>query len=117
MKTMLISVVLMASSFFVSDPITGRWESKPSPNGNVTGILFKGSNSFEGYVNKKPFVTGTYTFEDGIFSFTDNGCNGAKGVYKLIFFSSGDSLRFEPISDSCTERKEGMIRLIMGKVK
>lgn len=118
MKTVLLTAMIMTLvAFTTGDPLTGRWESKPSEKGNVTGVIFKPDNSFEAYVNRKGFASGEYTLQDNIFSFTDNGCSGYKGIYKLIFFSNGDSLRFEPISDSCTEREQGMKRLIMGRVK
>lgn len=117
MKTILIISAIMTLAFTAKDKLTGRWETKPSVKGNVTGIVFKSDNSFEGYVNKKPFVSGNYTLEDSVLSFVDNGCEGKKAVYKLIFFSNGDSLRFDPISDSCVQRKEGMTRTILGRVK
>jgi len=118
MKAILISMVFMTlTAVTEKDMLTGRWESKPSPKGNTTGVLFKDDNSFEGYVNKKPFVSGNYVLQDSIFSFTDNGCDGARGIYKIIFFSDADSIRFEPISDSCMERREGMRRTILGRVK
>jgi hypothetical protein len=118
MKTILIiSAIMTFFAFTAKDKLTGRWETKPSVKGNVTGIVFKADNSFEGYVNKKPFVTGNYTVEDSVLSFVDNGCEGKKAVYKLIFFSNGDSLRFETINDSCTRRNEGMLRTILGRVK
>ena len=104
-------------AFSAGDKLTGRWKSSPSPKGNVTGIVFKPDNTFEGYINKKPFVTGSYTLQDSIFSFVDNGCEGKRGIYKLIFFSNEDSMRFVPITDSCEERKNGMSRLIIGRVK
>ncbi len=117
MKTVLISVTFMALlAFTVKDKLTGRWETKPSPKGNITGVIFKPDNSFEGYVNKKPFVSGTYTFEDSLFSFVDNGCEGQRGIYKIVFFSNEDSIRFEPVSDSCDERRNGMTRTILGRV-
>ena len=101
------------------DRLTGRWETQPSEKGNITGVVFKADNTIEGYVNKKPFVSGTYSFNpgDSILSFVDNGCNGMRGIYKVMFYSNSDSLRFNVISDSCTERKNGMLRLIMGRVK
>ena len=104
-------------SFTLNTDLLGRWESKPSPKGNVTTVVFKNDNSFEGFINKKPFVSGHYSFSDGVLSFTDNGCNGKQGVYKIVFFSDSDSLRFEPISDSCEERKNGMSKTILGRVK
>ena len=110
-------VAMAVSGALAFDNLTGKWETKPSAKGNVTGIVFKADNSFEGYVNRKPFVTGTYVLQDSMFSFVDNGCNGVRGVYKIIFFSNADSMRFEPVADSCVERKEGMKRLILGRVK
>lgn len=115
---MLISAAVAASlALTVKDKLTGRWQTQPSAKGNVTSVVFKADNSFEGFVNKKAFASGTYTLQDSIFSFTDNGCNGAKGIYKIIFFSNEDSIRFEPISDSCTERENGMRRTVLGRIK
>ena len=120
MKTILILAAMMSLfAFITTGELTGRWETKPSAKGNVTSVVFKPDNTFEGFVNKKPFVSGTYSYSagDSLFSFVDNGCQGMKGVYKIIFFSNSDSMRFEPISDSCTQRKEGMQRTILGRMK
>ena len=118
MKIVLMMLTIAAAlAFTTTDHLSGRWESKSSVNGHTTGILFKADTSFEAYIDRKPFVSGTYTFKDNIFSFVDNGCNGARGVYKIIFFSNADSMRFQAISDSCIERKGGMERLTLGKVK
>jgi hypothetical protein len=120
MKSMLFSLTIGTVCIFsVSDLLTGRWETKPSEKGNITGVLFKNDSILEGYVNKKPFTSGIYKFteKDSILSFTDNGCSGVRGTYKVIFFSAGDSIRFKAVYDSCNERREGMHRLIMGRVK
>jgi hypothetical protein len=99
--------------------LTGRWETKVSEKGNVTGVVFKEDNKMEAYINKKPFVSGTYTFNsaDSIISFVDNGCDGARATYKAILFSNSDSLRFKVVVDSCEQRKNGMERLVLGRVK
>jgi hypothetical protein len=120
MKTILVSTIItLLFAFNAADKLTGRWESQPSSKGNVTGVVFKEDSSFEGYVNKKPFVTGAYSYSpgDSVLTFTDNGCNGATGIYKVNFFNNADSLRFVAITDTCTERRNGMQRLIMGRVK
>jgi hypothetical protein len=118
MKMFIFSILL---SLLISndDLLKGRWESRPSSKGNVTGVLFKKDSVMEAYVNKKAFASGIYHFSatDSVLSFTDNGCNGAKGVYKVIFFSKNDSIRFKAIADTCEERKQGMQRLILGRVK
>ena len=118
MRTFLVIVLAAGLAAFVNeDFLTGRWETKPSPKGNITTVVFKPDNSFEGFVNRKPFVTGRYALNDSIFTFTDNGCGGSEGVYKLVRFSNGDSLRFVPVSDTCVDRRNGMSRLILGRVK
>lgn len=118
MKTIFVSAVMIQSGVLASkDKLTGRWETKPSEKGNITGVVFNKDKTYEGYINKKPFVTGKYSLRRSIITIEESGCNGAPGVYKLIFFSNSDSLRFEPISDSCTERKQGMSRTILGRVK
>ena len=111
------SAIITLFSFTSTGSILGKWETKPSEKGNVTRVIFKADNSFEAYINKKPFASGTYTVEDDVLSFIDNGCNGAKGVYKIIYFSNTDSMRFEHVTDTCTDRKNGMIRLILGRIK
>jgi hypothetical protein len=120
MKAIIICAAIIFS-FAISpgDRLTGRWETKPSEKRNVTGVVFKNDSILEGYINKKPFTSGIYRFiaKDSVLSFVDNGCNGVRGVYKILFFSNADSFRFKFISDSCDERREGMERLIMGRVK
>ena len=115
--TLFITLALAGAITIEKDKLTGRWESQPSPKGNITGVFFKEDNSFEGYINKKPFTSGVYTLENDLFTFTDNGCDGKKGIYKIIFFSNDDSLRLVPVEDSCIQRKEGMSKLVMGRVK
>lgn len=118
MKSLFLFVAaLLAFAFTAKDKLTGRWETKLSVTGNVTGVVFNEDGSFEGYVNKKPFVTGTYTLQDSLITITDNGCNGIQGTYKAVFFSNDDSLRFQAISDDCTERQRGMERTVLGRVK
>lgn len=118
MKRTLISAVIIALvSFTIADELIGNWETKPSSKGNVTRVVFRSDYSFEGFINKKPFVSGKYTLYNGVLSFVDNGCDGKRGIYKLVFFSNSDSLRFEPIEDSCEQRRNGMERTILGRVK
>ena len=118
MKTLfIVGVSLVLFAFAAKDSLTGRWESQPSAKGAVTSAVFKTNGSFEGYVNNKPFVSGIYTVAGDTLSFVDNGCNGWRGEYRLHFFSGTDSVRFEAIRDSCAERKAGMERIILGRMK
>lgn len=117
MKLMLFFATIIALvSFVKTDKLTGRWERKTA-TGNIVGVVFKGDNIIEGYINKKPFVSGTYTLEDTLFTLVDNGCPNIRGKYKMIFFSNDDSVRLELISDSCLERGKGMNGNVYGRVK
>lgn len=115
MKTILFSALLLMA-LSSSNKLVGRWESK-SPTGNTTGVVFKEDNTFEGYINDKPFVSGTYSFHDSTFQMQDNGCMGATGTYKLHFFSKNDSFRIELIDDPCEPRGNGTHNRVFGKVK
>lgn len=115
MKPLIIFVLALMSGNF-ENKLVGRWQ-KISPSGNITGVVFKEDNSFEGYINKKPFVTGTYTIRDSIFTMQDNGCNGATGNYKIIFFSNNDSFRLQLIQDDCEPRGRGASSGAYGRVK
>jgi hypothetical protein len=114
---LIISIITGLLAFTAKDKLTGRWETTPDENGVITGILFKPDNIFDMYVNKKPFASGTYILDDNVISFVDNGCAETKGIYKIIFFSNSDSMRWEPIQDSCTGRRVGIPKLVLGRVK
>lgn len=118
MKMLSISLALFLSSGTnAPHTLTGRWETQPSKNGIVTGVVFKADNSMEGYINRKPFISGRYFFSeaDSVLSFADNGCGHTMAVYKVNFFKNSDSLRFASLYDTCTERKAGMQRLVLGR--
>ena len=115
MKTILFSTLLLLA-LSGTNKLVGRWESI-SPAGNVTGVVFKDDNTFEGYVNEKPFVSGTYSFSDSTFQMQDNGCMGATGTYILHFFSKGDSFRIQLVNDDCDGRANGTNNRVFGRVK
>lgn len=115
-KLLLVALSLnVLTSFLGDNKLVGKWESPPSPKGNITIVHFKADGSFEGFVNRKPFVSGHYAVEKDLLKFTDNGCDGRQGAYQLVFSNYGDSLRFRPLEDSCGERKEGMSKLVVGR--
>jgi hypothetical protein len=117
MKSLLIPVFLVLAAAAGNEKLIGRWESPVSPKGNTTGVIFRGDSTFDAYLNNKPFTSGAYSLKNDTFSFTDNGCDGKQGVYKIIFFSNEDSLRFTPVDDACEERKNGMGKLVLGRKK
>ena len=116
-RVLVLALIISILAFTSKKKITGQWETKPSPKGNVTGVYFNKDNTHEVYVNKKPLVSGTYKIHRNTITIVESGCDEAVGVYKLIFFHNSDSLRFEPISDTCTIRRNGMSRTVLGRVK
>ena len=66
---LIITFIAGLLAFTAKDKLTGRWETTPDENGVITGIGFKPGNTFEMYVNKKPFASGTYALDDNIISF------------------------------------------------
>lgn len=118
MKTLILAISLMLAAP-PDDMLTGRWETQPSEKASIFGIVFKNNNDMEAYKNKKPFASGRFFFNDAdsILSFVDNACNRTSAIYKVNFFSNADSLRFTAILDSCTERRNGIQRLVMGRKK
>jgi len=118
MKTILICITGLFG-FTSTIDLTGRWETKPSESGIVTGAVFKTDNTYEAYRNNKPFVYGTYSFntEDSIMEIEDDGCTAIKGTYKVNFFSNSDSIRFTAIDDDCGNRKTAIENAVLGRVK
>jgi hypothetical protein len=117
MKTFFFSSLLvLLFGLKPEDKLTGRWESR-SETGAVTGVVFKTDNSFDSYLNRKHFVSGTYTLNDSLFTIQDDGCKGLEGVYRISFYSNNDSIRLQLISDSCKGRSTGMPRLHLGRTK
>lgn len=119
----MMKTVILASAIFIScivwaftfqqKKIAGRWETK-MPNDMVAGIVFKSDNTFQGYINKKVFVAGSYDLKDDNITFFDNSCAG-KGTYRLSFFA--DSVRFNLVSDTCKGRSGDVDKAVFGRVK
>ena len=115
MKIFLLPALLLLA-IVNNNKLVGRWESI-SPAGNVTGVVFKEDNTFEGDVNGKPFVSGTYTLRDSLYEMQDPGCGGAVGSYVLHFFSKGDSFLIELVNDPSEGRGNGTHNRVFGRVK
>ena len=113
LKFFLLGITMLLHSY--NDKLTGKWQSV-SPTGAVTLVHFKSDQSFEGFVNNKPFVTGSYWLKGNIFTLKDNGCSGVSGTYRMTFFHNDDSVRIELIADSCEPRGKGMNNRVYGRL-
>ncbi len=79
--------------------------------------FFKADGTYDASEDGKIVVTGgTYEVKSDTLYLNDPVCNPHNpGIYKLIFYAQ-DSLRFELISDSCNDRRNGTIHLKCKKV-
>lgn len=108
----LISCIALASTY-QEKTLVGRWETK-LPDNTIAGIIYKADHTYQGYVNKKVFVAGSYDLKKDTLSMSDNGCP-IKGLYKITFFA--DSVRYNVIADSCKGRKHDVDKAVLGRVK
>ena len=118
MKSICIAVIaILFSSSTKNDKLTGTWQ-RVIPGGDVVyRITFTADNTFEGYVNEKPFVSGTYTLRDSIFAIEDFGCPDIPGTYKVNFFGNDDSCRLQVINDACDGRLAQADNAILYRIK
>jgi hypothetical protein len=112
----LVVLTLLLFAFTAPQSITGRWETI-QPGGNTLGMIFKPDNHFEGYINRKPFVSGTYTFNDNTIVMNGNGCIDILGKYRIHFLKNTDAILWEVISDNCAARKKGLDNVVFSRIQ
>lgn len=115
-------VVLLFSSSFREDtnPLLGRWEwSHVYKEGPVTILaVFKANGVYDGFANKKAFVSGTYKVKNDTLYISDAICNSKyQGTYKLKFFGNRDSVKFDVLQDTCSGRKQGIDGTVYKHIK
>lgn len=108
----IVIVILFCVFSFTSDtnPLVGRWEYSGTYQGGPFKFLaiFRANGTFDGFINKKEFVSGTYHMKHDTVYVSDPTCNAKyEGTYKVKFFGHLDSLKFHVIQDTCTGRKQG----------
>jgi len=124
MKKLILSSLLaigLLSAFKFNDesPIVGRWELNSVFQGQPFSFLvvFRSTGNYDGFLNKKTFVSGTYQMKHDTLYISDPICNSNyKGTYKVEFFAQ-DSIKFHVLQDTCRGRKEGVNNLVYKKVK
>jgi hypothetical protein len=118
----LLAIVLF-SAFTISDdpnPILGRWELKGADHGQPFSFLvvFRTNGNYDGFLNKKTFVSGTFHMKHDTLYIADPICNSAyEGMYKVQYHGERDSLTFHVIRDTCRARREGSDGFTFKKVK
>jgi len=114
--------ILLSTAFTIKDgenSILGRWELNSIFDHQAFSflIVFRPTGKYDGFLNKKAFVSGTYEMKHDTLYIADPICNiDYKGTYRVEFFAQ-DSLKFHLIQDTCIGRKEGLSELTYKKVK
>lgn len=122
-KTILLSLlaVFVCSLTFIEDnPIQGKWNHVFKDGGPEVDFLvnFRADGSYDGFANKKSFVTGTYHMKHDTLYISDPVCNSRyEGTYKVTIFGKQDSVKFQAIQDTCKGRYEGVNGLFYKRVK
>jgi hypothetical protein len=108
----IFTTVLFAVLSFTADsnPLVGKWEYSSTQQGSPFKLLaiFRANGTFDGFINKKEFVSGAYHMKHDTLYISDPTCNAQyNGIYKVEFFGQHDSLKFHVIQDTCKGRREG----------
>jgi hypothetical protein len=103
---LLLSIAIALAFVPPKHSIVGHWISNEQ-DGSKMYVEFKSNGKFETHYKGELNHHGNYTFNDPVFSITDNeGCGiGYWGKYNVSFIKK-DSISFIVIEDSCTGRRE-----------
>jgi hypothetical protein len=123
-KFCLPGVLLVIVCSFISfksdtNPLVGKWEYSSTYQGGPFKLLaiFRNNGTFDGFINQKEFVSGTYHVNHDTLYMSDPTCNAKyEGSYKFEFFGQRDSLKFHVIQDTCSGRREGTNGKLFKKV-
>ncbi|MFD1257702.1 hypothetical protein ACFQ3S_12915 [Mucilaginibacter terrae] len=114
--------IILLSAFSIAvetESIQGRWELNSVFKGEPFSflIIFRNNGKYDGFLNKKTFVSGTYRMKHDTLYISDPICNSAyEGTYKVEFYKQ-DSIKFHVIQDTCIGRRDGANGLVYKKVK
>jgi hypothetical protein len=108
----LLAITLLTAFTIRDEPnsIRGRWEFRSIENGSPFSflIVFRSNGKYDGFINKKIFVSGSYHMRHDTLYIADPICNsGYQGTYQVKYHGKADSLTFHVIQDTCRARREG----------
>ncbi len=114
---LLISLAVAIVSFTQPpNPLLGRWQQKTAGGPSVMTV-FRADGTNDIFVNGKTFLSGKYYVRKDTLGYADPLCDIAYyGTYKLDFFAQ-DSLRLIVLVDTCSQRRRGLDKVIVGRVK
>jgi len=100
-----LCIAIMLCSFRTFDhSLVGHWISHDGAPGSKILVDFNSDGTFKVTVNGETENEGNYKFNNDTFYMYDNNCGmQTAGKYKLNFYTE-DSVSFNLIQDSCSER-------------
>ena len=109
-----LPAIMLLTAFKILDDgpslIQGRWEFRSIERGSAFSFLlvFRSNGKYDGFMNKKTFVSGSYHMKHDTLYIADAICNSAyEGTYQIEYHGKADSLTFHVIRDTCRARREG----------
>ena len=117
----ILCIAIFAIISFTSDTnsLVGKWEYSGQYQGGPFKLLaiFRSNGTFDGFINKKEFVSGMYRMQHDTLYISDPTCNAKyEGTYKVEYFGQLDSMKFHVIQDTCTGRKKGTDNKLFKKI-
>jgi len=116
----LLAVTIIVTAFTsIPHVLTGRWEFvEKTENGPMHFLAnFRADETYDAYINKKPFLSGNYHFQNDTLVISDHLCDAnTSGTYKITFLTP-DSILFSLIKDPCTDRIKGTDGATLSRVK
>lgn len=125
-KVLIYSVLAIMLSFSAFSPsnenisIVGKWECIKKFNGSAVSLvaIFRANGVYDGFVDKKAFVTGKYKMTQDTLHFIDVIGNGIyDATYKVKFFGDRDSLKVSVIQDTVVGRRQGTDGFVFKRIK
>ena len=118
----LLAIIMFSAFRSNEEPnlLLGRWEFRSVEQGSAFSFLliFRNNGKYDGFMNKKTFVSGTYHMQHDTLYISDPIYDSAyQGTYKIEYHGKADSLTFHVIRDSCRARREGSDGFTYKKVK
>lgn len=116
-----LAIMLSSAIAFKTETnlLVGKWEHTGTYQGAPFNFLaiFRANGTFDGFINKKEFVSGTYHMNNDTLHMSDPTCNAKyEGSYKVEFFGRQDSLKFHVVQDTCMGRRQGTDGLLFKKI-
>lgn len=121
LSILLVTILLSCGNKENNSSIQGKWAYNYSHDDKTYHdfiAFFKADGTYDGIEDGKVIVTGgRYKQSNDTMYLNDASCNPhPEGSYKIIMWAK-DSMRFDPIIDSCVNRREATKSFLFKRMK